>query len=275
MEKILNPNIVLNQKVATNVDASNHSNPIKMLLSLFIICLLLYHIYDKVESTMIEQDEIFDEVKDNLGLWCETDCSGADLAAAAGVAISNKLHAVCVLPTVIAPIWAWLENTHVKIFGRFYIDGPVDDKFMSDFSSQVSTSFRNGGDGAIVFVRMRDMEQFLSELSCVRDDLFFNKILSIGLDINEIDNDDWENVFRMLQSVRADSLTLFMSHDDGDKSDFVGRVYAMLNANMGEWHGSIGFIAGDDVARVDQVYRLAGQMRFNMSQTMLFWVKKE
>ena len=70
---------------------------------------------------MIEQEDIFDEVKDNLGLWCETDCSGADLAAAAGAAITNKLRAVAVAPSGIAPLWAWLENTNIKIFGRFYV----------------------------------------------------------------------------------------------------------------------------------------------------------
>lgn len=224
---------------------------------------------------MIEQEDIFDEVKDNLGLWCEADCAGGDLAAAAGVAITNKLRAVSVAPSGIAPLWAWLENTKVKIFGRFYIDEKIDDDFMSDFSSRVSASFRDGADGAMVFMRMRDLEQFVSEVACVRDDLFFNKTFSIGLDINEIDSSDWETVFKLLQSVRADVLTLFLSRDDGDKSDFVGRVYAMLNTNMGDWHGALHFMLGKNVARIDQVYRLLYQMRFNQTQKMLFWVTKE
>lgn len=224
---------------------------------------------------MIEQEDIFDEVKDNLGLWCETDCSGADLAAAAGAAITNKLRAVAVAPSGIAPLWAWLENTNIKIFGRFYVDGKIDDDFMSDMSSRVSASFRDGADGAMIFVHLRDLELFVSELACVRDDLFFNKTLAVGLDINEIDSTDWEIVFKLLQSVRADALTLFLSRDDGDKSDFVGRVYAMLNTNVGNWQGALHFMLGKNTARMDQVFRLTYQMRFNMTPKMIFWVNRE
>ena len=224
---------------------------------------------------MIEQSEIFEEVKDNLGLWCETGVAGADLAAAAGVAITNKLRAICVSPMEIAPLWVWLEDSPIKIFGRFEINKKIDDDVLSDFSSRVSASFRDGADGATVFIRMRDLEHFVSEVACVRDDLFFNKTFSIGLDINEIEHNDWENIFKLLQFVRADALTLFLSHDDGDKSDFVGRVYAMLSSNMGDWHGALHFMLGKNIARIDQVYRLTHQIRFSMAQTMLFWVDKE
>lgn len=224
---------------------------------------------------MIEQSEIFDEVKDNLGLWCGTDCAGADLAAVAGVAITNKLKSVCVAPASIGPLWTWLENARVKIIGRFYVDKKIDDEFMSGFSSDISSAFRMGADGAIVFLQMRDMEKFVNELVFVRDDLFFNKTLSVGLDICEIETNDWDKVFKLLHTVRADSLTLYMSHDDGDKSDFVGRIYAMLNTNMGDWHGALHFVFGKNIIRIDQVYRLTQQIQFNLSQTMLFWVDKE
>ena len=224
---------------------------------------------------MIEQNEIFEEVKDNIGLWCEEGCSGADLASAAGVAITNKLHTVCVAPTAIAPLWAWLENTNVHIFGRFMIDKHIDENIMSEFSSQVNMAFRNGADGALVCVHMRELEHFVSELMYIRDDLFFNKTLDIELDINEIDLADWEKIFRILQSVRADALTLFLSHDDGDKSDFVGRIYAMLNTNMADWHGALHFHLGQNIARIDQVYRLTSQIRPVCAPSILFWINRE
>ena len=224
---------------------------------------------------MIERSEIFNEVKDNLALWCGADCAGADLAAAAGVAITNKLRAVSVSPMAIAPIWAWLENTKIRIFGRFNVDKKIDDDFMSDFASRISASFRDGADGAIVFMRLRDLGPFISELAYVRDDLFFNKTMSIGLDINEIDSSDWDRVFDYLQSVRVDALTLFMSRDDGDKSDFVGRVYAMLNAKIGDWHGALHFVLGKSVTRIDQVYRLTQQLRLDKLSSMLFFVNND
>lgn len=221
---------------------------------------------------MIEQNEIFNEVKDNIGLWCGAECVGADLAAATGMAISNKLHNISVLPNIVSQIWPWIENTNIRIITRFVIDCDINDNFVSDFSSMVSTCFCSGADGAVLFVRMHDLGRFISELAYVRDDLFFNKFLSIGLDINEIDYDDWENVFNMLKLVRADSLTLTLSRDDGDKSDFVGRIYAMLNTDMGDWHGGLHFMLGQNTARIDQVYRLTGQLRPTFVPKMLFWV---
>ena len=221
---------------------------------------------------MIDRNDIFDEVKDNLALWCGGDCAGADLAAVAGTAITNKLFAISVLPGVVSELWPWIENTNIKIITRFIVDQDINDIFMSDFTSRVSAVFREGANGAIVFVHMPDLVTFTSELMCIRDDLFFNKTLSIGLDIGEIDSYDWENVFQVLQSIRADSVTLVLSQDDGDKSDFIGRIYAMLNANMGDWNGALHFILGPNIARIDQVFRLTERLRFNMKSKMLFWV---
>ena len=221
---------------------------------------------------MMEENDIFDEIKDNMGLWCGADCMGSDLAAAAGMAITNKFNAMSVVSNAVAELWPWIENTNVKIISRFMVDDVLNDDFMSDLLSRISATFHDGANGVIVFVHLRDLQRFVSDLSYIRDDLFFNKTLSIGLDINEIDFDDWNNVFQNLQSVRADSLTLFLSHDDGDKSDFVGRVYAMLRANMGEWHGDLHFMLGKNHARMDQSYRLTEQLRFDMTQKMLFWI---
>ena len=224
---------------------------------------------------MIEQDDIFAEIKNNLALWCDTDCKGADLAAAAGNAIANKLRAISVEQTEIGQLWAWLENKNIEIFGRFWINTKIDDALMSDLATRISTSFCDGADGAIIFMRLRDLARFVSEMSCVRDDLFFNKTLSIGLDINEIESSDWENVFRMLRDVRADAITLFLSNDDGNKSDFVGRIYALLTSEIGDWHGAIYFVSNENISRIDQVFRLTQQIRPDLASSMLFWVKNE
>ena len=221
---------------------------------------------------MMEQNNFLDQVRDNMGLWCGANCVGADLAAAAGTAITNKLRAISILPGAITQLWPWIENTNVKIITRFMVDKSPDDAVMSDLSSRITGAFRDGADGAIVFVRARDMDRFVSELKFVRDDLFFNKTLSVGIDVNEINHDDWENVFGALRAVRADSLTLFLSHDDGDKSDFVGRVYAMLNTDMGDWHGELHFMLGENAARIDQSFRLVEQLRHDTVSKTLFWI---
>ena len=54
---------------------------------------------------MIDEKEIFNEVHTNISIVCPDDCVGADLAAMAGRAISNKARSICVNPSKIADMW--------------------------------------------------------------------------------------------------------------------------------------------------------------------------
>ena len=220
---------------------------------------------------MIEDKTIFNEVKNNISLMCLDDCVGADLAATVGVAIEYKMKSVCVAPNRVGEVWPWLENSRVKIISRFYLDGTINDDFMSDLSERISASFRDGADGAIVYVKKRDLQKFAKEITGVRESLFFNKSFGVALDINDIDVFDWDGVFAILESVRSDSLVLVLENDTGDKSDFVGRVFAMLNASRGNWGGVVNFALGQNILRIDQVFRLVQQIKPDtISETEFF-----
>ncbi len=209
---------------------------------------------------MIDEKEIFNEVHGNISIVCPDDCVGADLAAMAGRAISNKARSICVNSSKIADMWPWLEKAKTKIIARFIIDGAINESFMSDLSIKISSAFRDGADGAIIFMDVSRLRKFAAEISSIRDDLFFNKSFGIGLDITKIDAFDWENLFGILKLIRADSLCLVFDNDTGNKSDFVGRVFAALNANRNGWDGNLNFMFGQNIIRIDQTYRLIQQM---------------
>lgn len=209
---------------------------------------------------MIDEKEIFNEVHTNISIVCPDDCVGADLAAMAGRAISNKARSICVNPSKIADMWPWLEKVKTKIIARFVVDGAINDNFMSNLSTKINTAFRDGADGAIIFMDVSRLRKFAAEISNVRDDLFFNKSFGIGLDITKIDAFDWENIFGILKLIRADSLCLVFDNDTGNKSDFVGRVFAALNANRNGWNGNLNFMLGQNIMRIDQTYRLIQQI---------------
>ena len=220
---------------------------------------------------MIEDKSIFNEVQNNISMMCRDDCIGADLAASVSVAIEHKMRSVCVSPDNVVEVWPWLEKTNIKIISRFYVDEPITDDFMSDFSGRVSAAFHNGANGAIIFMSMHDLQKFIAEISSVRTDLFFNKTFNLGLDISEIGVFDWDGLFRLLHFIRADSLVLTFEKDTGDKSDFVGRVFAMLNASRGDWTGTVNFVLGQNAIRIDQVYRLIQQVKpETLSKTEFF-----
>ena len=79
---------------------------------------------------MIDEKEIFNEVRDNISLMCHDDCVGADLAAATGLAITHKMKSVCVAPNQVADVWPWLEKTKIKIISRFYVNEAVNDSHL-------------------------------------------------------------------------------------------------------------------------------------------------
>lgn len=209
---------------------------------------------------MIDEKEIFNEIHTNISIVCPDDCVGADLAAMAGRAISNKARSICVNPSKIADMWPWLEKVKTKIIARFVVDGAINDNFMSNLSTEINTAFRDGADGAIIFMDVSRLRKFAAEISNVRDDLFFNKSFGVGLDITKIDAFDWENIFGILKLIRADSLCLVFDNDTGNKSDFVGRVFAALNAKRNGWNGNLNFMLGQNIMRIDQTYRLIQQI---------------
>lgn len=210
---------------------------------------------------MIEDKTIFDEVENNISLMCSDDCVGADLASLMGLAIEYKMKYVCVAPNRVGEVWPWLEKSLVKIISRFHIDGAINDDSVSNLSEKISASFRDGADGAIVSVKKRDLQKFANGIIGVRESLFFNKSFGVSVDIDEIDSFDWESVFSVLENLRADFLVLVLENDAGDKSDFVGRIFAMLNASRGNWTGRVNFALGQNVLRIDQTYRLVQQLR--------------
>ena len=90
--------------------------------------------------------------------------------------------------------------------------------------------------------------------------MFFNRDLSVGIDITEIGPFDWTDLFAVLRVLRARALVLVLPRDTGDKSDFVGRVYAALTAADGgcDLHFVMG---GAAPVRMEQTLRLARALR--------------
>jgi len=224
---------------------------------------------------MINESAIFNEVRDNISMICRDECVGADLAAAIGDAISHKVRSVCVAPAAVPDVWPWLEKTKIKIISRFFVNDAINDDFMSNLSGNISASFRDGADGVMIFIGWRDLPKFAAEIASIRDDLFFNKSFNVAIDINEVNVFDWNELFGILRIIHADSLVLTFNNDNGDKSDFVGRVFAMLNAPRGDWGGAVNFVLGRNVVRIDQVFRLISSVLPDTISKTEFFIDNE
>lgn len=211
---------------------------------------------------MIDSDSFFQDWGAVLAAWCGQVQDAGDLARMAQYAVEHQMRMVSVAPDDVEVLWAWLENMPIKIVARFYLPARAsrDVNKISELSMRINTAFKQGASGAQIFMRAADLHAFADEIAMVRDDLFFNKDLSIGLDISDVDASQWPVVFDALRRVRATSLTLVLARDTGNKSDFVGRVYGVLNA----WENlncDLHFVPGNNTMRIEQAGRLIQKMQ--------------
>lgn len=211
---------------------------------------------------MMESDCFFQEWGSVLSAWCGQGADAGELARMAQYTIEHQMRMISAAPDDVAALWAWLEKMPIKIVARFYLPPRAarDVDKISDLSARINAAFKQGANGAQIFMRAADLPAFADEISIVRDDLFFNKDLSIGLDISDVDACEWGAVFDALRRVRATSLTLVLARDRGDKSDFVGRVYALLNA-WSDLRCDLHFVLGTSRLRIEQAGRLVQKMQ--------------
>ena len=118
---------------------------------------------------------------------------------------------------------------------------------------------------------MRDFERFVDLLATIRDDLFFEHDLCIALNIQDICANEWCLVFDKLREIRANSFELVFNEDMGNRSDFIGRIYGMLD----NWNfdGDLHFIMGNNFDRIDQVMRLVESMKPELSDKLRFFLE--
>ena len=132
---------------------------------------------------MIDKNELLKQLDGKTGLWCGADVEGADLAQAIGILTEQGIDSLSVVPGAVATVWPWLEDKKVKIYARFYLsEKRVTEKQISDITVRINNALRQGACGAQIFLRAGALSGLVDQTYVVRDDLFFDKDLSIGLD---------------------------------------------------------------------------------------------
>lgn len=221
---------------------------------------------------MIELNEIFSDSDTRVAFWCADVSDTNDLAIMAENIISENIHLISILPECVEQIWPYLEKSGVKILTR-YTFNPIPkniDSEIYNLAANISNVCRHGADGVQIFVKMRDFDYLADSIAPVRDDLFFKHDLSIGIDVSDIDMHNLEHFFEKLRYIRADSLVLTLNEDMGNRSDFVGRIYALLQS----WNlnGQLHFVSNNDYNRIDQIIRLTEKIRPEMTENLRFFL---
>lgn len=195
-------------------------------------------------------------------LWCDSDKESADLAYAVQIVSEYNLPVISVAQSAVPIIWPWLENTKTKIMARFNLmNKKINESVVSDCVEKINAVFKQGADGAQVFLKYSELGGFVDFLHVIRDDLFFDKELSIGVELKEMGAFDWTNLYDELRRLNVNSVLFVFSQDLGNKSDFVGRIYALLNAWNKDNNFDLCFSVGHSSLRIEQIVRLVEQIQ--------------
>lgn len=222
---------------------------------------------------MIDTKTFLSDIQSRIGIWCSADTDGADLAHMVQCATEWNADVLSVLPDAVSIIWPWIEKKPIDLVGRFYVnDDKVDEGVMSDLTIKIKQSFKSGASGAMVFVRYKHLKSMIDQVAIIRDDLFFNRELVIGLDIGDIDSDNWADLFHELKRINASAVLFVLTKDAGKKSDFVGRVYGLLNAWDADFGGALHFALENRSERIDQARRLVESIRPELLSGLRFFV---
>ena len=83
---------------------------------------------------------------------------------------------------------------------------------------------------------------------------------------------EFADMFECLKKINASSVCFALTRDDGKKSDFVGRVYGLLNAWDSDFHGALHFALENRPERIEQAHRLVKSIRPELIPDLRFWI---
>lgn len=222
---------------------------------------------------MIDMDSFLSKINCHIGVWCGAEIDSAELARMVEFATDYNVDLLSVVPDAVGVVWPWIEAQDKKIIGRFYInDDKIDERVMSDITVRINATLKQGACGAQVFVRYKHLKSMIDQVAIIRDDLFFNRDLVIGLDIGDVDASDWADLFHELKRINASAVLFVLTKDAGKKSDFVGRVYGLLNAWDADFNGALHFALENRPERIDQARRLVESIRPELLPNLRFFV---
>ena len=223
---------------------------------------------------MIKTETIFDDFSNMSGLWVDGITSDScDLVRLSDFIVNKNISVISVPFEITENIWPWIENRNVHIFNRFTIQFSENiDTTVSGVARVITESFRRGANGVQIMIQPTDLDRFVNSIIPIKNDLFFDHDLIIGLNIEQVDSPDWKNIFSILNTIHPNALLITAAGDKFDaSSDFVGRVYAMFE----DWNfdGALHLMFGKNMMRYSQVLRLAQKMRPAVSEKILAFMQ--
>ncbi len=216
---------------------------------------------------MIEKNDILTEIKD-LIVWDSVYYTEAlDLMRLSAIANENNIKYIISKPEFVESLWAWLEKSSTKIMVCFDYDSDI-----SFVLGDVITCFKNGADSVRFNVDAKNLDNFISGILPIKDDIFKNKEFGLCIKMDEYDIMALkESLLEKIGVLNPDFICFESLHNK--KAIFAGRIYTLLNALNPNDFKEIHFNVGNDAPRVRNVWWLINKNNPDISNKVRFVLK--
>ena len=223
-----------------------------------------------IEEKEILLDPAFDK---QIASWCSDVLDTNDTANMVNSILEAGVDTISVPPEMVPFTWTCLEKSNVEIYTRYDFN-PAEQDIDTEFNElvkKINQSLKSGASGIQIFVKMAVFEKFMNLFALVRDDLFFGHNLCICMDINDIDVHKWNLIYEKLREVRVDVFAITFNKDEGKRSDFIGRIYSMLD----NWNfdGVLHCLFINKNLRIDEIMRLTEIMQPKIYERLRFFIE--
>lgn len=208
-------------------------------------------------------------ISKNFALECKMCDDTIKLVSISNELVSTNIKLISVLPNMIQAVWSWLEKNNIEMFVRVY---ESDYQNSSDLVKSINSIYKIGATGVQLFIKKKNFFLILPDFLKVKDNLFYNKKISICFDLDDFSINSWSDVFINLNKLKADVILLNYKKEKDD--DFVGLVYGFLDNFDDRFKGEIHFSIGNSSIRVEQTWRLIEKMKPDLLDKVKFFILK-
>jgi hypothetical protein len=217
---------------------------------------------------VIDFKETFEELKDNIALYCVEGMDARALIFTADAAVHNNMSAVlCDLESV-NMLWTWLEKSNVKIFARI-----IADEFDSDIqkiTAAIHSAFKKGANGVHLIATPEVHEKLVTLLAPISSDLFFNKELILSLYLKDVFPSDYSIIFQNIQKIGATGLGLIIENSEDTSAEF----YGIIDSDISDFQGSLHIVSRDfNPQIIENIWRITKKMRPELIPSTIFFIK--
>ncbi|MDR0319154.1 MAG: hypothetical protein LBH81_00220 [Rickettsiales bacterium] len=195
------------------------------------------------------------DIRPHLDLCCWTPADATELIGAAGTAARMGIPRISVAAASVPAVWSWLEKSPVALSAMVAWNSAK--MGTADLVREITLPLKRGADQVQLYAKWKDLPKLSDALREIRDEIFFDKKLSLALSLDDVPYNGWLDAFKYAKELRADNIMLIAKSIKTLDSKYFNFLDSLEG---GEPWGVEACVASDAVKPLEDIFRLTKKM---------------